>query len=100
VANAVSFVLSASGIRAIGGDEPHPARATGARGAARGLALHPRQPVTNNATVAVMTACGGLLGAVASPRAAIALAGALLLMTPLLLPRRAPAPRAAPATAS
>jgi Major Facilitator Superfamily len=50
--------------------------------------------VTSNATVAAMTALWGLLAAAAGPRAAIAAAGALLLLTPLLLPRRAGYPRA------
>ena len=47
-ANAASYLLSAAGIRAIGGSEPHPARAgatPGARGrGARGLAVHPGPP--------------------------------------------------------
>ena len=51
--------------------------------------------VSNNATVAVMTAAWGGLAALTSPRAAIATAGALMLATPLLLPR--PARRAAAA---
>jgi MFS family permease len=41
--------------------------------------------VSSNATVAAMTAAWGLLAALTSPRAAIALAGALMLLTPLLL---------------
>jgi MFS family permease len=56
--------------------------------------------VSQNATVAAMTALWGVLGALAGPRAAIALAGVLLLATPLLLPRRASAaasPRRSPA---
>lgn len=44
--------------------------------------------ITSNATVAAMTALWGLLAAVTGPRAAIAVAGALLLATPALLPRR------------
>jgi len=44
--------------------------------------------VSNNATVAVLTAVWGVLAALTSPRAAIALAGVLMLCTPLLLPRR------------
>jgi MFS family permease len=44
--------------------------------------------VTGNATVAAMTALWGLLAGRTSPRAAIAVAGLLLLATPLLLPRR------------
>jgi hypothetical protein len=35
----------------------------------------------------------GVLAALTSPRIAIAVAGVLLLATPLLLPRRAPVPR-------
>jgi MFS family permease len=45
--------------------------------------------VTSKATVAALTALWGLLAAVIGPREAIALAGALMLATPLLLPRRA-----------
>ncbi len=41
--------------------------------------------ITSNATVAAMTALWGLLAALTSPRAAIALAGVLMLLTPLLL---------------
>ncbi|MFJ5831579.1 MFS transporter [Streptomyces sp. NPDC093089] len=43
--------------------------------------------VTAKASVAALTALWGLLAAVTGPRAAIALAGLLLLATPLLLPR-------------
>ena len=43
--------------------------------------------ITGKATTAAMTALWGLLAAVTSPRAAIAIAGVLLLATPLLLPR-------------
>ncbi|GAA2861428.1 MFS transporter [Actinoplanes cyaneus] len=43
--------------------------------------------ITSSATIAAMTALWGVLAAVTSPRAAIALAGLLLLATPLLLPR-------------
>lgn len=43
--------------------------------------------VTSNATVAAMTALWGLLASVTSLRTAIAIAGLLLLTTPLLLPR-------------
>jgi MFS family permease len=53
--------------------------------------------VTGKATTAAMIAVWGLLAAVTGPRVAIAIAGLLLLATPLLLPRRdrrpAPAPR-------
>ncbi len=45
--------------------------------------------VTSSVTIAALTAGWGLLAAVTGPRAAIAAAGALLLATPLLLPRRA-----------
>jgi MFS family permease len=43
--------------------------------------------VTSNATIAGLTALWGLLAGLTSPRAAIAVAGVLLLATPLLLPR-------------
>ena len=43
--------------------------------------------VSSNATIAAMTALWGVLAAVTSPRAAIALAGVLMLATPLLLLR-------------
>jgi MFS family permease len=43
--------------------------------------------VTGSATVAAMTAVWGLLAAATSPRIAIAIAGLLMLTTPLLLPR-------------
>ncbi|WP_203989051.1 MFS transporter [Sphaerisporangium rufum] len=48
--------------------------------------------VTSRATTALLTALWGVLGGVLGPRAAIGVAGVLLLATPLLLPRRAPAP--------
>jgi len=44
--------------------------------------------VTRNATTAALTALWGVLAAVTSPRTAIAIAGLLLLATPLLLPWR------------
>jgi MFS family permease len=44
--------------------------------------------VTSNLTVAGLTALWGLLAGITSPRIAIAIAGVLLLATPLLLPRR------------
>jgi MFS family permease len=44
--------------------------------------------VTSNATIAVLTAVWGVLASVTSLRAALAIAGLLLLVTPLLLPRR------------
>jgi hypothetical protein len=43
--------------------------------------------VTSSATIAVLTALWGLLAAATGPRTAIAIAGLLLLTTPLLLPR-------------
>ena len=49
--------------------------------------------VGSSAAIATLTALWGLLAAVTGPRAAIALAGVLLLTTPLLLPRRENAPR-------
>jgi predicted MFS family arabinose efflux permease len=51
--------------------------------------------VTSNATIAAMTAVWGLLAHLTSARAAIAIAGVLLLMTPLLLPRQGGASRSA-----
>ncbi|WSI28280.1 MFS transporter [Streptomyces sp. NBC_01343] len=45
--------------------------------------------VTAKASTALLTAAWGVLGALLGPRTAIALAGVLLLATPLLLPRRA-----------
>ncbi len=44
--------------------------------------------VTGRASIAALTALGGLLAATTSARTAIAVAGLLLLATPLLLPRR------------
>jgi MFS family permease len=44
--------------------------------------------ISSNLTIAALTALWGLLAAATSPRIAIALAGALMLLTPLLLPRR------------
>lgn len=44
--------------------------------------------VSSKATIAAMTALWGLLAGLTGPRAAIALAGLLMLATPLLLPRR------------
>ncbi|MCX5063387.1 MFS transporter [Streptomyces sp. NBC_00201] len=52
--------------------------------------------VTSKTTAAAMTALWGLLAGATSPRTAIAIAGVLLLATPLLLPRRIePAPQIA-----
>lgn len=44
--------------------------------------------VSSSASIAAMTALWGLLASATSPRTAIAVAGGLLLLTPLLLPRR------------
>ncbi len=57
--------------------------------------------VTGKATTATLTALWGLLASLATPRTAIAVAGLLLLATPLLLPwrERAPLPDPLPATA-
>jgi hypothetical protein len=44
--------------------------------------------VTSSLSIAALTALWGLLAGIAGPRAAIAIAGILLLATPLLLPRR------------
>jgi MFS family permease len=43
--------------------------------------------VTSSATIAALTALWGLLASITSPRIAIAIAGLLILITPLLLPR-------------
>jgi len=43
--------------------------------------------VSSKATIAAMTALWGLLASITSPRAALAIAGLLMLATPLLLPR-------------
>ncbi|MFF4361387.1 MFS transporter [Streptomyces sp. NPDC001604] len=48
--------------------------------------------VTTKATTAAMTALWGLLAGLTGPRAAIAVAGVLVLATPLLLPRRVAGP--------
>ena len=48
--------------------------------------------ITTSAGIAVLTALWGLLAEGVGTRTAIALAGGLLLVTPLLLPRREPAP--------
>ncbi|MFE7316945.1 MFS transporter [Streptomyces sp. NPDC057555] len=47
--------------------------------------------ISTSAAIAAVTALWGLLAAVTGPRTAIAVAGVLLLATPLLLPRRADA---------
>jgi MFS family permease len=51
--------------------------------------------ITSAATIAALTALWGLLGSAVGPRAAIAVAGVLLLATPALLPRRPVPVRAA-----
>ena len=48
--------------------------------------------ISTSAAIAALTAAWGLLAAATTPRTAIALAGALLLAGPLLLPRREHAP--------
>ncbi|MGW7577668.1 MFS transporter [Streptomyces sp. NPDC054765] len=53
--------------------------------------------ISSSAAIAALTALWGLLAAVTSPRTAIAVAGVLLLATPLLLPRRENLPRNEPA---
>ncbi|MFE0255248.1 MFS transporter [Streptomyces sp. NPDC059010] len=49
--------------------------------------------ITGRTTTAAMTALWGLLAALTGPRIAIGLAGALMLATPLLLPRRERTPQ-------
>ena len=43
--------------------------------------------ITSNATIAALTALWGLLAGITGPRTAIAIAGLLMLITPVLLPR-------------
>jgi MFS family permease len=52
--------------------------------------------VSSSVTTAALTALWGLLAAIAGPRAAIAIAGLLLLATPLLLPWHSHAPQHEP----
>lgn len=52
--------------------------------------------IGQQASIAVLTALAGLLADVTGPRTALAVAGLLILATPLLLPRRDPAPRHEP----
>lgn len=52
--------------------------------------------ISTSAAIAALTAMWGLLAATTTPRTAIALAGALLLASPLLLPRREHTPRTEP----
>jgi hypothetical protein len=49
--------------------------------------------VTSSASIAALTALWGLLASLTSPRIAIAIAGVLILATPLLLPRHDHAPQ-------
>ncbi len=49
--------------------------------------------ITGNATIAILTVLWGLLATATDPRFAIAAAGALLLLTPALMPWRATRPR-------
>jgi MFS family permease len=49
--------------------------------------------ITSSATIAALTVCWGLLAGLTSPRTAIAIAGVLILGTPVLLPRREHAAR-------
>ncbi|MEO3749452.1 MFS transporter [Streptomyces sp. B6B3] len=51
--------------------------------------------ISASVSIAALTALWGVLAAVTSPRAAIAVAGVLLLATPLLLPRHERTPRGA-----
>lgn len=53
--------------------------------------------ISTSASIATLTALWGLLGALTSPRTAIATAGLLLLTTPFLLPRDTPSPDPGPA---
>jgi MFS family permease len=55
--------------------------------------------VSSNATVAALTALWGVLAGVTGTRAAIAIAGLLILATPLLLPRRDRRPAQVPVVA-
>ncbi|WP_307847257.1 MFS transporter [Micromonospora sp. D93] len=52
--------------------------------------------IGSSATIAILSALGGLLAEVTSPRTAIAVAGVVILASPLLLPRRPDADRPAP----
>lgn len=49
--------------------------------------------VTSKATIAALTALWGLLAGITSPRTAIAIAGLLIMLPPLLLPRRDQTPQ-------
>ncbi|MEU7144183.1 MFS transporter [Nocardia sp. NPDC046473] len=48
--------------------------------------------ISSSAAIAILSALGGLLAAATSPRTAIAVAGLLILASPLLLPRRQDSP--------
>ncbi len=52
--------------------------------------------VSSSTAIAALTAAWGVLASMTSPRAAIAIAGLLLLATPLLLPRHGRAPQREP----
>ncbi|MEU4531951.1 MFS transporter [Micromonospora ureilytica] len=52
--------------------------------------------IGSSATIAILSALGGLLAEVTSPRTAIAVAGVVILASPLLLPGRPDADRPAP----
>ncbi|MGP3985731.1 MFS transporter [Streptomyces sp. 3N207] len=56
--------------------------------------------VSSSIAIATLTAAWGLLATVTGPRTAIAIAGVLLLATPLLLPRRGNTPRSEPTDAA
>jgi MFS family permease len=57
--------------------------------------------IGQQASIAIFTALGGLLAAITSPRTALAVAGLLILTSPLLLPRRErPAPVGDPEAAN
>ncbi|MEV7601704.1 MFS transporter [Kitasatospora sp. NPDC089797] len=56
--------------------------------------------IGQQASIAVCTALGGLLADATGPRTALTVAGLLILATPLLLPRRVPAPQEPEATAT
>jgi MFS family permease len=56
--------------------------------------------ISSSAAIAILSALGGLLADATSPRAAITVAGLLILASPLLLPRRRTLPRQPPASVS
>jgi MFS family permease len=55
--------------------------------------------ISSSLSIAALSALGGLLAAATSPRTAITVAGLLILLSPLLLPRR-PAPVVTPVAAA